>query len=402
MTALFAMCSSWALAHDLQVDGALALGAWSGNRVLDERSGVFASTLSAAVGADLGVLRFKGDASIYHFPQRRGDATRLALREAYAQWDGERTQLRLGPQVFAWGRADRINPTDNLTARDYTSPLAVDETQRIGAPAFTLTREVGELGRLTLLAKRFRPSKGPSDRAELGLPLRAGAAETEYAVKFDRSGGAVDWSLSWFDGREKLRSLELVRAPGGRILGASRGYAALQAFGVDGAATLGRWGLRGELARLRFRDARFEATAGRLSHWYGVAGVETGLPHSAGLSVQYFFRRYDRAPVLVGASPAQEALHRRLRIANNQFHRLQDGLSLRYAQRLFNDRIDYELVGIANLREDDWAFRPRVNLRWSDRVKFSAGADLFRGREESFFGSIRDNSLGFAEVIFIY
>jgi hypothetical protein len=380
-----------AAAQDLQVNAALALGAWSGTRVLDQGGGVFARTLSAGAGMDLGErLRIKLDGSIHQFPQRR-----RALREAWVQWEGERTQLRLGHQILAWGRADRINPTDNLTARDYTLPLAVDEAQRIGAPSFTLLHELGQAGRLTLVAKRFRASRGPSDEAERHLPVRVQGEQTEYAVKFDRTGEALDWSLSYFDGLEKLRSLQLLRAPGGRIVGASRGHAPLRALGVDAAATVGAWGLRGELARLRFRETRFDSLDGRLSHWYGIAGVETSLPHSAGIAVQYFFRRY-------GQDPGKESSRRRLRIANNQFHRLQDGFTLRYAQRLWNDRIDYELVAMHNLREGDWAFRPRVNLRWSDRIKFTAGADVFRGREESFFGSIEKNTVGFAEVVFIY
>lgn len=387
--------ASWASAQDLQLNAALALGAWSGNRVLDDRSGVFARTLSVGAGAALAdQWRIKVDGSLYQFPQQRGGATRRALREAYIQWEGESTVLRLGPQIVAWGRADRVNPTDNLTARDYTSPLAVDEAQRIGAPAFVVLHELGEAGRLTLLAKRFRPSKGPSDLAELSLPLRAGGDETEYAVKFDHTGQALDWSISWFDGREKLRSLQLLRAPGGRIVGASRGHAPLRAVGLDAASTIGAWGLRGELARLRF-----DAQDGRLSHWFGISGVEASLPRSASIGVQYFIRRFDRDPVTPGENPA---LRRRLRIANNQFHRLQDGFTLRYAQRFWNDRIDVELVGMANLRERDWALRPRINLRWSDRIKVSAGADRFRGRQESFFGSLEKNTAGFAEVVFIY
>lgn len=402
LAALFA-ASSVASAQDVQFNAALSVGAWSGNRVLDERHGVLARALAASASASLSdQVRLKVDGTVYRFPQERGDATRTALREAFVQWEGEETQVRLGHQIVAWGRADRINPTDNVSARDYTSPLPVDETQRIGAPTLSMIRELGEIGRLSLLVKRFRPSKGPSDNSEVALPLRPLHDETEYAVKFDRTGDAVDWSVSYFDGVEKQRSLTLRRAPDGRLLGVSRGYAPLRAVGVDGAATVGAWGLRGELARLRFRDTRYGTFDGRLSHWYGIVGIETNLPGAATASVQYFFRRFDEAPVLASLAPAEQALRRRLRIANNQFHRYQDGFTVRYGQRLWNDRVDYELVGMVNLREHDYAFRPRATLRYSDHVKFAAGADVFRGKEDSFFGSIRKNTVGFVEVVFIY
>jgi len=394
-------------APEVRVSGALALGAWSGNRVLDERKPVLARSLALAASADLSEqLQVKFDGTLYQFAQQRGDATRGALREAFVQWDGASTRVRLGPQIVAWGRADRLNPTDNVSARDYTSPFAVDETQRIGAPALSAVQELGEAGRLMLLAKRFFPSRGPSDNNETALAVREHDQHTEYALKFDRTGAALDWSLSYFRGIEKLRSLQLIRAPNGAgigtVIGANRGHAPLEVFGADAATTTGSWGWRGELARLRFRDSRFERDDGRLSHWYGIVGVDTSLPHDASIGVQYFVRRFAQAPLLEGLAPAEQGLRRRLRIANNQFHRLQDGVTVRLAQRLWNDRIDYEVVGVANLREHDHAIRPRVNLRYADHIRLSAGADVYRGREESFFGSLRENTAGFVEVVFIF
>lgn len=404
MSAALLLAAAGASAQEaVQFNAALSLGAWSSNRVLDDRSPVAAASLAVNAGLDVTEqLRLKLDGSVYGFAQERGDGSRSALREAFVQWYGEDTEVRFGPQVVAWGRADRINPTDNLTARDYTSPFAVDDAQRIGAPMLMVARDFGDAGRLSLIAKRFRPSKGPSDQSESALPLRpAYGDKDEYALKFDHTGSALDWSLSYFNGLEKLRSLQIERA-GTRLAGVSRGYAKLEAFGADAATTVGAWGLRGEVARLRYGDNDFALRDGRIAHWFGVAGIETSLPHSASASVQYFFRRFDDAPAVAGVSAGEAAVRRQLRIANNQFHKMQDGVTLRYAQRLWNDRVDYELVGMVNLREDDYAFRPRVTLRYTDRIKLSAGADVFRGRAESFFGSLKKNSAGFAEVIFIY
>jgi hypothetical protein len=400
---LLAAFSGAAAQEALQFNAALGVGAWSSNRVLDDRGGVLASSLAASAGIDVSQqVRLKFDASVYRFGQQRGDSTRSALREAFVQWYGDDTEVRLGPQVIAWGRADRINPTDNLSARDYTAPFAVDDAQRIGAPALTVGREFGAAGRLTAIAKRFRPGRGPSDQNEAALPLRPLQDDRdEYALRFDHTGQALDWSVSYFDGVEKLRSLQIERI-GGRLAGVSRGYAPLKAIGLDAAATAGAWGLRGELARLRYDDTNFVATDGRISHWFGVAGVETSLPDSASASVQYFFRRFDESPGIAGIGAAEQAVRRQLRIANNQFHRMQDGFTLRYAQRLLNDRVDYELVGVVNVRERDYALRPRVTMRYTDHIKLSAGADVFRGGDESFFGSVRKNTTGFAEVIFIY
>src|SRR5262245_26987442 len=44
------------------------------------------------------------------------------LLEGYLTVHFDRADLKIGKQIVAWGRADGINPTDNLTPRDYTVP----------------------------------------------------------------------------------------------------------------------------------------------------------------------------------------------------------------------------------------------------------------------------------------
>jgi hypothetical protein len=38
--------------------------------------------------------------------------------------------VRIGKQIMAWGRADGLNPTDNLTPKDFTVLSAKDEEER--------------------------------------------------------------------------------------------------------------------------------------------------------------------------------------------------------------------------------------------------------------------------------
>ncbi len=49
--------------------------------------------------------------------------TRLRPLENYISWSpaGSGAKLAFGCQVFAWGVADKVNPTDNLNPRDYTT-----------------------------------------------------------------------------------------------------------------------------------------------------------------------------------------------------------------------------------------------------------------------------------------
>ncbi|MBI3605573.1 MAG: hypothetical protein HY202_06050 [Nitrospirae bacterium] len=44
----------------------------------------------------------------------------------------------VGKQIVVWGRADGINPTDNLTPHDFTVLLPFEDDQRFGTTALKL------------------------------------------------------------------------------------------------------------------------------------------------------------------------------------------------------------------------------------------------------------------------
>ncbi len=58
------------------------------------------------------------------------------LEEYYVELNYSSFDLKIGKQIFAWGKADGFNPTDNLNPRDYID-LFVEE-EKIGVPAINL------------------------------------------------------------------------------------------------------------------------------------------------------------------------------------------------------------------------------------------------------------------------
>jgi len=390
---------------DVDIRGNVSAGLWSGDRVLSgQRETTFAKLLLQVSGKWDAAWSFHGNAS-YSYVDQVGDlvaskATKVHLRDAYVKWDGEQTEWKLGTQVFSWGRADRINPTDNLSARDFTSPFVVDDEQRLGSFASSFSQDLNANTRLNLVVQKVKKSVFPSDRLETKIALLPDARQYDYAIKLDQIGSDIDWSVSYFDGVEKSRSLELVPS-GGNLKTLQRGYRAMQALGADAAGTFGAWGLRAEVAYWRFKQDP-KPNSGRLSHWFGVVGIERNLAANATFGMQYFFRRFSSDPRFLETPLAWKPLVSVVQIANNQFHQWQDGVTVRYAQRLMNDQLDYEIVAMTNLRDGDVAFRPRLNYRYSDSTKWVFGCDFFRGRDHSFFGSLKKNSLALAEVNFIF
>ena len=155
-----------------------------------------------------------GELVAYSDDALRGRRSGLRVREAYVQWRDDNWLARMGRQVLVWGRADRFNPTDNLTPRDYTL-LAPEETdQRDGLDALRLTYRRAEFSLTGLLfAPRLRPHHVP-----MALPPGLTVEEprvsgAQGALKLDHSGGEVDWSLSYFNGFDLAPNSRCVNNP---------------------------------------------------------------------------------------------------------------------------------------------------------------------------------------------
>jgi len=96
-----------------------------------------------------------------------------------------------------------INPTDNLTPRDFVVLLPLEEDQRFGTTAIKLDTYLSK-------SSRSRPSRAPSlsrpsflyRRREVSIqrtqPVHT-ASDGELAFKLSKTGGEFDWSVSYFD-----------------------------------------------------------------------------------------------------------------------------------------------------------------------------------------------------------
>ena len=122
------------------------------------------------------------------------------LREGYLSFGAGNADFRIGKQIIVWGRADQINPTDNLTPRDNTLYIPDIDDQRFGAMAAKATYNFSGVALTGIWLPNFHPSMVP-------IPPTPGVSfvETvpkgdEFALKLEQTGGAMDWSVSYFRG----------------------------------------------------------------------------------------------------------------------------------------------------------------------------------------------------------
>jgi len=153
-----AQTSSETLLHRIGLSGSLRGSYWSSSRELDDRQHFFGSALWLKAAPRLGErLSILAEGWVRNEELLHEDATRGQLREAYLETGWGPLDLRIGKQIVAWGRADRINPTDNLTAKNFTLLDPDDDDQRLGTPAVK-ARCQGSMGSYDQVTSSLRAS----------------------------------------------------------------------------------------------------------------------------------------------------------------------------------------------------------------------------------------------------
>src|SRR5688572_9817654 len=161
------------LADQVTLGGSLRGAYWSSSRDLDGREDLPVAALwlrgrwDPDPAVSLLVDGWVGNDDLFH-----EDATAGRLREAYLDLRAGAVDLRLGKQIIAWGRADRINPTDPLTPRDITLLVPDDGDQRFGTTAVKATTVVSGLAVTGVVLPTFEPHVIPLRRPPAGSTLR--------------------------------------------------------------------------------------------------------------------------------------------------------------------------------------------------------------------------------------
>jgi hypothetical protein len=307
-----------------------------------------------------------------------------------------------------WGRADRINPTDNLTPRDFTLLVPEEDDQRFGTPAARATLQApAGLSVTGIWLPVFTPHRIPL-APEPGVTFRelrpsVASSRAQWAAKIERTGQAVDWSLSYFDGLDLFPDLGIGRAelgPGGApAVEVLLRHRRLRVIGADAAATLGRFGLRGEAAYALAADRAGEDPATKNPYLFGVLGIDRTFFEYLNVNVQYLFRAVVnfRDPRAIPDPPAR-AVAIQHAIISQELDRYQHGASIRVSHKWLHETLEAEVAGVFTFTRGDYAIRPKVVYAFTDRVTGTLGGDLFRGPRHSFFGRIRAASAVFAEL----
>ena len=376
------------------------------------------------------------DARIRYGLQGNQQGTFVDLREAYVNAYLGPFDLRLGKQIIVWGRADALNPTNNLTPVDFRirSPLEDDiRLGNVGARAFL------RLG-VARLEGVWMPTYLPTELPPVGLPPLVTFAPATFPSADLRNGtvagrahlelASFETSISYLRGFAPLPGLTLstvtfdIVNPGITV---SRTAYDQQVLGFDFSTALGDVAtIRGEAAYRRPFDYQNRPYAARPDLQY-VLGADHNFG-SFSVIAQYLGRYVFDWQKLSGttrptselegilrdptdrraswtSSPTRSTTswRRSIRSCFAQTARVQHIATLRFEWLLAHETLSLSSLCLYNFTTREWLVTPRIGWRVTDAMTAYVGGQVFAGPNDTLFGLIDQTlSAGYAELRFTY
>ena len=389
------------LIEGTELNGSLRGSYWSSSRSLNNNSnlGVASAWLRGRSQLAPGVS-LVADAWLINDELFRAGATSALLREGYLDLKFGPLDVRVGQQIIAWGRADRINPTDNLTSRNFTLLVPEDSDQRTGTTGIKATYHWGGTSFVGVWLPTFQPDiipiQTPPDPFVLLPRHLPNEPVSQFAFKVDQAGGRVDWSLSFFDGFDLYPDLEITGIGLTKVF-VTPTYHRIQVIGADAATVLGPYGFRGEVAYTFTEHSQNDQV--KSPFFFLVLGADRTFLGSLNINAQFVLRVIsDYTNPIDVPNPINRGVFTEQATINNQLDRVQESITLRVNKKWLNETLETEVASIVNLARLDYAVRPKAKYSITDRLKATVGGDIFRGPTPSFFGRLRDNSTAYVEI----
>lgn len=321
--------------------------------------------------------------------------THSRLREAYLTWRSSALDIRLGRQLIIWGRADRVNPTDNISPRDYTSLTPEDVDQRLGVLAASATYFWPGQKLSAHWLPGFRPNTLPIQPND-ALSVREDLPHAgQGALKFDATGAQLDWSASYFNGLDLNPDMRVVATQ--TIPQLLLTHNRVHILGLDAATVVGRYGLRTE-ASYTWTSSSTDPLV-KKPFLALVAGGDRSFDENLNLNIQYTLHLVSqyRDPGLL-ADPLLRTLATQAAISSNQRRRFEHGWTVRVADKWLHDTLEGELAGVVSMSTRAYALKPRLSYAIDDAWRATLGMNLYRGDQSTLFGQLRPTSAGFLEI----
>ncbi|MSQ59317.1 MAG: hypothetical protein EXR36_06640 [Betaproteobacteria bacterium] len=387
--------------RDWGVTGSARGAYWSSNRRSDDEShlgvGQLWAKLDRKLGKGMGVFAegYLGKEDIL------GDKRSThRVREAYLDFRHDKWDFRVGKQILAWGRTDRLNPSDNLTPRDFTLLSPEFDEDRFGSLAAKDSFNWGQGQSVTAAwLPDFQSHEYPfTNNPDVTFNHDEPSSARQFGIKYDVSGGNIDWSASYYDGFDLTPDISLARVTAMHTFIDLRHHR-VKVLGADAATTRGANRYAVEAAYTRTEDSDGANPSIKNPHFYGVFGLEHDFTNNLSGIVQYFYRHvFHFNPVDAIANPDVRNAAADNAVLNNQYDENQHGLSARIAKKWMNETLEGEFAGSVLLNRAGYFLRTKVSYIWSDSIKLLGGYEYSSGSDNTSYQLLAKNKALFAEI----
>ncbi len=327
----------------------------------------------------------------------------INLREAYFKLTAGKADLFVGKKVYAWGKADAFNPTDNINPSDYLDFLI---SEKIGVLSAELSISGTNAGLDLVYIPLFTPSRIPAQNNRWAInpepflpPMVAYVfgkptfPEEEWengqaAVRFWATLGSLDIALSAYRGYDSIPAILVGEDPETLYLTLDPVYNEIKEYGLSLARPFGETLLYME-ASYRETEADYDddflAFAVGLNRSFYVGSAIEEIRLTLEYIDEAFITEKENANRVTSdlARPFRDSVLGEINFVFNE----DMGLKIRYAY---------------NLEENDYLFQPQFDYSFSDAFKMEAGLDLIEGDPETFWGNWDSNSRFFSKLKFFF
>jgi hypothetical protein len=385
--------------HDVESSTSLRSAYWSDSRIQDDRRNLW--ILGLWERFQLGISnnsKLVMDGRLGNRGPWQPDNVSGDLREAFLALTAGPWDLSAGRQMIVWGKADGINPTDNLAVRDFSLLTPEDADQKSGVISAKLAYTIENCRISAYWLPEFRPNKLPISDTDTTCYIEAAPEHPleQWAVRFDSLGEGADWSISYYNGYDKNPDFSLWPVNGPQLqIGLD--HHRIRVLGADTAFNLDRFGVRAEAAYTWTEDPQGIDPFMKNSFFYGIMGADRTFA-DFNVNAQVIFRYIDHFADSGALAEPIQSLARQAALSNNQFDETQLGLFGRIGRTWWNDTLETEVAMLYWFRHNDYLVRPKIKYAWTDTLKTIFGSDQYRGPENSAYGNLKNISTTYLEM----
>jgi hypothetical protein len=331
------------------------------------------------------------------------ELSEVELREAYVNAYIGPFDFKVGHQIVVWGRADSLNPTNNLTPETILFRSPDEDDRRLANFVIRSYLNIHPVRIEAVWVPVYRASYVPLDLLTLPAGVVRGGNDYPgntldngaYALRLNFEFPSFDGSLSFFDGfnsRPGVSTDSLSVFPPSEPFSIFPKAYRMSVVGADFQTTAGEFGLRGEVGYRKPHgdyEAEFHIPNPDLSFVFGIDKEFSG---SLSVVVQYIGRYVfdfeELSDIVLSDILPVKILQEKNRMISQQQHELSHSFSCRAGWQLLHETLELELVGLYNITTEEYFLKPRMVYDIADALTLTLGAILYGGPDDTLFGTI--------------